>query len=82
MATITVRQIIEDGRPVLYVTHDADDGGWQFFTGDDVSTDDAMVLSLEEMLKYDPTLAGLANMEPGWMAVRERIGAPWHRGRR
>ena len=82
MAAITVRQVIEDGEPILYVTHDADDGGWQFLTGGDVSTDDAMVVSLEEMLKHDPTLAELANLEPGWTAARGDVGSPWHRSRR
>lgn len=82
MATITVRQIIEEGEPILYVTHDADDGGWQFLTGGDVSTDDAMVVSLEEMLKHDPTLAELAKLEPGWTAARQDVGSPWQRSRR
>jgi hypothetical protein len=82
MATITVRQILKDGEPILYVTHDADDGGWQFLTGGDVSESDAMVVSLEEMLEHDPTLAELANLEPGWTAARGDVGMPWHRSRR
>jgi hypothetical protein len=30
VAVITLVQIIEQGHPVLYVTHDDDDGAWQF----------------------------------------------------
>ena len=30
VATITVRQIVRDGQPILHVSHDHEDGGWQF----------------------------------------------------
>lgn len=80
-ATITVRQILEGGEPILYVSHDADDGAWQFLTGVDVSSEDAMVVSLQNMVEHDPTLAELADLELGWTATRERLGAPWHRRR-
>ncbi|HEV3345204.1 MAG TPA: hypothetical protein VG125_32805 [Pirellulales bacterium] len=81
VATISVRQIIDDGAPVLFVSHDVDDGAWQFLTGGEVSTADAMVISLEEMLERDPTLAELADLKCGWKAMRERVGAPWHRSK-
>lgn len=29
-ATITCSHIIEDGKPILYLSHDKDDGMWQF----------------------------------------------------
>jgi hypothetical protein len=33
LASTSVRRIIPDDDPVLLVSHDADDGGWQFLTG-------------------------------------------------
>ena len=32
-ATITCCHILENGEPILYVSHDEDDGMWQFLCG-------------------------------------------------
>lgn len=82
VATITVRQIIDGGAPILLVRHDADDGCWQFLTGGVVDMADAMVVSLREISERDPTVAELADLQPGWQATRERVGSPWRRSER
>lgn len=33
VAVFTTRQIVRDGEPILHVSHDWDDGAWQFHTG-------------------------------------------------
>lgn len=45
VAVITVQAVI-DGAPILLVTHDADDGGWQFHTAGDAKEEDGHVVSL------------------------------------
>ena len=35
VAVFTTGQVVRGERAVLYVSHDADDGAWQFLTGDD-----------------------------------------------
>jgi hypothetical protein len=75
---LTTRHVL-DGAPVLHVTHDADDGGWQFMPGTEVTTDDAKVVGLGEMCKRDPTLRELADLPEGWRAWRSRVGEPWQR---
>jgi Domain of unknown function (DUF4265) len=79
VATITVRQIIKEGAPILLVARDAEDGGWQFLTGGAFEVADSMVVSLREVFKHDPTIAELADLEPGWEATRKKVGAPWRR---
>jgi len=79
LAVITVVQVLRHGMPVLYVTHDADDGGWQFLTGEAADVADAMVVSLQEMVRHDPSLAALADLPIGWCAWRERKEADWLR---
>ena len=74
-----MRQIVEGGEPILLVTHDADEGMWQFLAGGDVASTDAMVVSLESMLNRDPCLGELADLAPGWQATRERTDSPWRR---
>jgi hypothetical protein len=68
---------------VLYVSHDEDDGSWQFHSGaDDVSEDDLMIVGLSEMVDYDPTLCELADLPCGWYAERDYIGGGWRKRQR
>mgnify|MGYP001552235370 CR=1 FL=1 len=78
-ATITVRQIVEGGLPILMIARDAEEGGWQFLTGGEFNMDDGMVVGLQEMWEIDPTIAEVAGLKPGWEACRERVGGPWRR---
>ena len=82
LAVITLKQIIELGHPICYVSHDQDDGGWQFLTGDDVDVADARVVALREMLVHDPTIASLADLPLGGYAWRTTTTDPWQRGQR
>ena len=68
---ITVKQILHGGKPVLYVVHDADDGGWQFLTGGPFDTADALLVTLKSMIEHDPSLAQLADLPIGWSARRD-----------
>ncbi len=80
-ACFTQSHIIEQGAPILLVTHDADDGSWQFLDGsDNVRLVDALVVSLREIWDRDPSLAEVADLPLGCMAWREEPGAPWERG--
>jgi hypothetical protein len=77
VATITVRQVVHGGEPILLVARDKEDGGWQFLTGGAFDVADGMVVSLQGMVQRDPSLAELANLRPGWQATRESVGAAW-----
>jgi hypothetical protein len=79
--TITTRQVVKEGKPILLATHDGDESAWQFLSGDPVDLSDAMVVCLWEMVKLDPTLAELADLPVGWRATREAVGKPWRRTR-
>ena len=80
VATISLRDIMEGRRPILFVQHDADDGCWQFTDGrDSPDPDDGVVLSLDCVLGMDPTIAELADLPLGWRAWREDVDQPWQR---
>ena len=66
-ASITTRQVL-DGAPILLVTHDADDGSWQFLCGTTNDTADGRVVGLGEMYGRDTTLGELADLPEGWRA--------------
>lgn len=79
VVTITVRQIIDEGLPILCVYHDEDDGAWQFLTGEAVSMADALVVCLKNIVARDPSIAELADLPLGWMATRYSREDLWHR---
>lgn len=79
LAVFTVKQILHGGKPVLYVTHDADDGGWQFLTGGAFDMTDALLVSLKSMIEHDLSLAQLADLPIGWSARRDDTKSRWQR---
>ena len=79
LAVITLDRIMDGTNPILYVTHDEDDGGWQFLDGGDVIEENAMVVSLRNVTDHDPTIKHLADLPLGWHAVRGAVGKPWRR---
>lgn len=81
VATVAARQIIREGHPILLVSHDADDGSWQFLTGGTFSTEDGMLVALHEIVKRDPTVSELADLPRGWIAQRDAVGSPWRRSK-
>jgi hypothetical protein len=79
VAVFTVRDIVEMRRPILIVNHDTEDGAWQFLTGEPLNMKDAMLVSLSEIVRLDPTVAVLADLPIGWQATRARVGDNWRR---
>lgn len=75
----TVHNGTED---VTYVSHDEDDGAWQFL-GDSMADGGGPVIScLHHPIDRDPSLAELADLPQGWYAERANLGEPWVRRKR
>jgi hypothetical protein len=81
VAVFTVRQIARDGNPILRVTHDSEDGAWQFLEWGTPREEDAMIVGLEEMARIDPSILELADLPIGWRAIRPSPTEPWQRER-
>src|SRR5262245_12648235 len=79
-AVITLKRIIQGESPLRLVTHDEDDGGWQFLDGEHVFEDDAAIVGLGEMAQLDETILELADLRLGCYAWRAELGQPWSRG--
>ena len=77
-AAITVRAVLE-GDPILHVSHDEDDHGWQFLDGREAVVEEGRLISMVEALALDPTLREIADLPPGWIARRESTSAAWVR---
>ena len=77
-AVFTTRQVLERTEPILHVTHDSDDHGWQFL-GRDARVEDAKIIALHEAVELDRSVLQLADMPPGWHAWRDSVEDPWTR---
>lgn len=76
-ATITCCHIIDGSLPILYVSHDEDDGMWQFLCGESHDESEARVVSLYSIFVLDNSIAQLANMPCGYIAERKNIESDW-----
>ncbi len=53
VAVVTTREVTEDKVPILFVSHDKEDGAWQFLTGGPAREDDARVVALRRIWLLD-----------------------------
>ncbi|MDX1930525.1 MAG: hypothetical protein SFV81_28635 [Pirellulaceae bacterium] len=78
-ATFTTRHVMTHHRPITRVVHDAADHGWQFLSDEGASMEDALLVCLNDIVAYDHTVLEIADLPPGWIATRDRVGSPWTR---
>jgi hypothetical protein len=75
------RAVHNGAEPITFVSHDAEDGAWQFL-GDSMSDTGGVLVCLHHPIDRDPSLVELADLPLGWYAERNSIGAPWIRRRK
>lgn len=74
---ITTKFVIHDNSIITRVIHD-DEGDWQFLGSEkELKDSDAIVLTLEEILKHDPTLHNIINLDRGKQAFRTSTKSQW-----
>jgi hypothetical protein len=80
-AVFSSRRVMHDGWPVLLVTHDADDGAWQFVNGhgDTEAGMEPMIVHVDHILELDPLIESLADLPLGWRAWRDSAEGDWTR---
>jgi hypothetical protein len=76
VAAVTSRSVLA-GAPVLLVVHYSDDHSWAFLDSAEFDEADGRLVGMGEILSIDPTLAGIADLPPGWVARRRAPGEPW-----
>ena len=80
VAVFTTRRIMSGEHAIDYVTHEEDDGAWQFLNwqaGFDMK--EAMLVGLAEVIAIDKSLLEISDLPVGWIARRDRKSGPWHR---
>lgn len=76
-ATITCCHVLNGEKPILYVSHDADDGMWQFLCGEVHEMEDAKIVSLQYIFDMDNTVGALYQMPCGYCAERRSETDDW-----
>jgi hypothetical protein len=79
IAAITSTHITRDALPVLLITHYDDDDSWSFQSGLPVTMADAQVVAMKTVFRFGPSIVEVADLKPGWSAVRDSVGSPWIR---
>ena len=82
VAVIARKSIFTHGDVIVYVTHDSDDGCWQFHTAQPEAMDinDACLVSFQSIVEHDPTIEQLAALPLGWCASRSSVDQGWEMG--
>jgi hypothetical protein len=75
LAVFTTRQVLK-GLPVLRVIHEIN-GDWQFLCDTTYEVDDLKIVALAEIVRRDPTLNELFQLNYGWQARRVVEAADW-----
>ncbi|SFV00461.1 hypothetical protein [Butyrivibrio sp. INlla21] len=74
---ITTKNIVSKEKSIMLVSHDEDDGMWEFLEGEEVKEEDAMIISLYEMVSIDPTVNQIADLPLGYIAYRNSGHEDW-----
>ena len=81
MAVIANKKILLSKEWIAYVSHDNDDGCWQFHTihSDSASENNAVLVSLQNMVNIDYSITVLADLPLVWCAWRRFKEDDWKR---
>jgi hypothetical protein len=78
LGVITTQQVL-DGASVRLVSHDEDDGRWQFLCGMTSDPDDGRIVHLSHVIDAFPELRAMADLPLGWVARWCKEHREWHR---
>jgi len=79
-AVFTTRFVFKEGEPIQNVFHHDEDGAWEFTGATQAVEDkDYLVVSLQEIIDFDPSVLELADLALGESAYRPAIDKPWER---
>jgi hypothetical protein len=76
-AVIATAAVVEGSRPIICVTRDLDDGGWQFLDGSRLVVEEARVIALSEVLELDNSIRQIADLPLGASATRRNLADGW-----
>lgn len=79
VAVFTSKAILEGRDWIQYVSHDEDDGAWQFHPAGGTPENEASLVSLRSIVELDPSVSKLCDLPLGWCASRATANGQWKR---
>ncbi len=79
VAAVADAAVTEEGAPILLVIHYSEDDSWGFFSDEPFDVARGRLIAMAEAFALDPTLRIVADLPPGWTAVRASAGNAWTR---
>jgi len=78
-AVFTTSFVARERKLITWVSHDIEDGAWQFFSDDDLDDFEkvAMIVSLEEIIYLDRSVLEIADLPQGYVATRLSSTGNW-----
>lgn len=75
-SAITTKYVVNNNSIIVSVFYD-EDGDWQFLGDEEVSEEDAIVVSIQEMIDIDKSLVNLPDLKEGESAYRKNKESIW-----
>ena len=76
-ATILCKHIARGEKPILYVSHDEDDGMWQFLCNEEHTIEDLMLVTFETSLRARSVHRGNQRLASRKRGLEEHPQMPW-----
>jgi len=80
-AVFTTKFVMQDKHTITFVSHDLEDGAWQFLSNDQPENNEgmAMLVSLKEIIDQDPSILEVSDLPIGYIATRQSKKDNWER---
>lgn len=75
-SVITTKYVVNNNSIIVSVFYD-EDGDWQFLGEEEVGEEDAIVVSIQEMIDIDKSLVNLPDLKEGESAYRKNKESIW-----
>ena len=76
-ACIVWYHVLAGKNPITFISHDEEDGMWQFLCSEDHTGEDACLISLAEAFKLDASIGQVADIPCGYAVERKDGLAGW-----
>ena len=76
-ACIICQHVLDGKNPITFISHDEEDGMWQFLCSEDHILEDVRLISLAEAFQIDGSIGQVADLPRGFVMERTEPKGRW-----
>ena len=76
-ACIICQHVLDRKNPITFISHDEEDGMWQFLCSEDHILEDVRLISQAEALQIDESIGQVADLPRGFVIERTEAKGRW-----